>query len=122
MYMHFTNIHVINCQSILRLQCSRINVIAVCIYRYVITLGLWSKYDVVGHYSRFVVRILANLLQYDVTLLYFMPQLYCMQTFNFPFCQVEGKHDSSMTGNVNIVLDTMTQSQQRLDGRKYFLI
>ena len=25
--------------------------IAVCIYRYVITLGLWSKYDVVDHFQ-----------------------------------------------------------------------
>ena len=34
--------------------------IAVCIYRYVITLGLWSKYDVHGHYFRFTVQILVN--------------------------------------------------------------
>ena len=34
--------------------------IAVCIYRYVITLGLWNKYDIDGHYSRFVAHILAN--------------------------------------------------------------
>ena len=34
--------------------------IAVCIYRYVITLGLHSKYDVDGHYFVFAVRILAN--------------------------------------------------------------
>ena len=25
--------------------------IAVCIYRYVITLGLWNKYDIDGHHS-----------------------------------------------------------------------
>ena len=35
------------------------HIIAVCIYRYVITLSLWNKYDI-GHYSRFVARILAN--------------------------------------------------------------
>ena len=32
--------------------------VAVCIYCYVITLGLRSKYDVAGHYSRFALRIL----------------------------------------------------------------
>ena len=35
-------------------------VIAVCIYHYVITLGLWKKYDIDGHYSRFATCILAN--------------------------------------------------------------
>ena len=45
------------------------NIIAVCIYRYVITLGLRSKYDVDGHYFRFAARILANPPQYDATLL-----------------------------------------------------
>ena len=45
---------------------------AVCRYRYVITLGLWSKYNVVDHYSSFAARILANpwdYALYDVTLL-----------------------------------------------------
>ena len=56
--------------------------IVVCIYRYVITLGLHSKYNVDGHYCRFVVRILANPPQYDVMLLCYILQLYCMQTFN----------------------------------------
>ena len=57
--------------------------IAVCIYRYVITMGLRSKYDVDGHYSRFAARILANPPQYDITLLCYIAQLYCMQRFNF---------------------------------------
>ena len=35
-------------------------IIAVCIYCFVITLGLRSKYDVLGHYFRFAARILAN--------------------------------------------------------------
>ena len=30
------------------------NLIAVCIYRYVIAFGLSGKYDMDGHYSRFV--------------------------------------------------------------------
>ena len=34
--------------------------IAVYIDSYVITLGLWAKYDIDGHYFRFVARILAN--------------------------------------------------------------
>ena len=55
---------------------------AVCIYRYVITLDLRSKYDVLGHYFRFAVQILANPRKYDITLLC-IPQLYCMQAFNF---------------------------------------
>ena len=55
--------------------------IAVCVYRYVITMGLCSKYDVDGQYSRFAAQILANP-QYDVTLLCYISQLYCMQTFN----------------------------------------
>ena len=37
-----------------------LGIIAVCIYRYVITLDLRSKYDVDGHYSKFAARILAN--------------------------------------------------------------
>ena len=44
-------------------------------------MGLRSKYDVDGHYSRFAARILANP-QYDVTLLCYIAQLYCMQRFN----------------------------------------
>ena len=56
--------------------------IAVCMYRYVITKGLRSKYDVDGHYSRFMARILVNSPQYKVTLLCYISQLYCMQTFN----------------------------------------
>ena len=43
--------------------------IAVCIYRHVITFELCVKYDVDGHYSRFAARILANPRQYDITLL-----------------------------------------------------
>ena len=35
-------------------------VIVVCIYLYVITLDLRSKYNVDGHYSKFAARILAN--------------------------------------------------------------
>ena len=62
--------------------CYSSHIIAVCIYRYVITLGLRSKYDVGGHYCRFTPRILANPPQYDVTLLCYISQLYCMQTFN----------------------------------------
>ena len=38
------------------------NVIAVCTYRYVITLGLWSKYDIVDQDSRIAVRILEIML------------------------------------------------------------
>ena len=34
--------------------------VAVCMYHYVITMGLWSKYDINGHYFIFTVRILAN--------------------------------------------------------------
>ena len=33
---------------------------AVYIDSYVITLGLWAKYDIDGHYFRFTVQILAN--------------------------------------------------------------
>ena len=33
--------------------------VAACINRYVITLGLWNKYDVDGHYFRFAAQILA---------------------------------------------------------------
>ena len=58
-------------------------VIAVCIHRHVITMGLSSKYDVDGHYSRFAAQILANPPQYDVTLLCYIAQLYCMQRFNY---------------------------------------
>ena len=54
-------------------------------YRYVITLGLRSKYDMDGHYCRFAGQILANPPQYDVTLLCYISQLYCMQTFNYIF-------------------------------------
>ena len=61
--------------------------------RYVITLDLLGKYDVVGHYSRFAARILANLPQYDVTLLCYMPQLYCMQAFN---CSLSGSGTASL--------------------------
>ena len=35
-------------------------VIAVYIDSYVITLGLWAKYDIDGHYSRLAAQILAN--------------------------------------------------------------
>ena len=39
--------------------CTRANVfIAVCIYRYVITLALRSKYDVEEHYFRVTAQIL----------------------------------------------------------------
>ena len=62
-------------------------IFAVCIYRYVITLGLRSKYDVDGHYCRFAPQILGNPPQYDVTLLCYISQLYCMQTFNFIVCK-----------------------------------
>ena len=37
--------------------------IAVCIYRYVITLALHRKYDMDGHYSRFVARILLSMME-----------------------------------------------------------
>ena len=43
-------------------------VIAVIFTAYVITFGLCGKYDV-GHYFRFMARILANPRQYNVTLL-----------------------------------------------------
>ena len=59
-------------------------IFAVCTYRYVITLDLRSKYDMLGHYFRFAVRILANPWKYDITLLC-IPQLYCMQIFNLCF-------------------------------------
>ena len=35
--------------------------IVVCTYNYVITLDLCSKYDVLGHYFRFVAQILNNM-------------------------------------------------------------
>ena len=35
-------------------------IFAVYIDSYVITLGLWAKYDIDGHYFRFAARILAN--------------------------------------------------------------
>ena len=47
--------------------------IVVWISRYVITLGLSNKYDVVDHYSRFTAQILANpwnYTLYDMTLLF----------------------------------------------------
>ena len=34
--------------------------IAVYMDSYVITLGLWAKYDIDGHYFRFTARILVN--------------------------------------------------------------
>ena len=34
--------------------------VAVYIDSYVITLGLWAKYDIDGHYFRFMVQILTN--------------------------------------------------------------
>ena len=34
--------------------------IAVYVDSYVITLGLWAKYDIDGHYFRFTARILVN--------------------------------------------------------------
>ena len=37
-----------------------VSLIAVCIYHYVITFGLRGKYDIDGHYFRFMARILAN--------------------------------------------------------------
>ena len=36
-------------------------VIVVCTYRYVITLDLCSKYDMLGHYFRFMAQILSNM-------------------------------------------------------------
>ena len=36
------------------------SLIVVCTYHYVITSGLHSRYDVDGHYFRFVVQILVN--------------------------------------------------------------
>ena len=35
-------------------------IIAVYIDSYVITFGLWAKYDIDGHYFRFTVQILVN--------------------------------------------------------------
>ena len=43
-------------------------IIAVCIFRYVITLGLHSKYDVDGHFR--------GMNPYDVRLLSYIQQLY----------------------------------------------
>ena len=57
--------------------------IAVCIYRYVITFGLRSKYDVLGHYFIYDSAAIYQQVQYDVTLLCYIAQLYCMQRFNF---------------------------------------
>ena len=58
--------------------------IAVCIYRYVITLRLWSKYDV-GHYSRFALRILEITSCMTSHYCCYVPPLYCMQPFNLTF-------------------------------------
>ena len=41
-------------------------VIAVCIYRYVITFGLRSKYDVFGHYFRFMI-VLPSINKFNMT-------------------------------------------------------
>ena len=51
-----------------------LQIIAVYIYRYVITLSLWNKYDI-GHYSRFAAHILANpceILRCNMPQLYFV--------------------------------------------------
>ena len=39
---------------------------AVCIYRYVITFGLRSKYDVLGHYFRFMI-VLPSINKFNMT-------------------------------------------------------
>ena len=44
----------------------KIYVIAVCIYRYVITFGLRSKYDVLGHYFRFMI-VLPSINKFNMT-------------------------------------------------------
>ena len=41
-------------------------VIAVCIYRYVITFGLRSKYDMLGHYFRFMI-VLPSINEFHMT-------------------------------------------------------
>ena len=60
--------------------CTFPELVAECIYRYVITLGLRSKYDVMVTISdprRESLRLcLAGWPQYDVTLLSYIPQLY----------------------------------------------
>ena len=40
--------------------------IAVCIYRYVITFGLCSKYDVLGHYFIFMI-VLPSINKFNMT-------------------------------------------------------
>ena len=52
------------CKNVVLIFTKWINVIAVCIYRYVITMGLCSKYDMDGHYSdsrRESLQILLNM-------------------------------------------------------------
>ena len=46
-------------------------------------LQIWNS-DLVGHYSRFTARILVNPPHYYITLLCYILQLYCMQTYNLP--------------------------------------
>ena len=43
-----------------------LRIIAVCIYRYVITFGLRSKYDVLGHYFIFMI-VLPSINKFNMT-------------------------------------------------------
>ena len=45
---------------------SQMSIIAVCIYRYVITFGLRSKYDVLGHYFIFMI-VLPSINKFNMT-------------------------------------------------------
>ena len=45
---------------------SMVVLIAVCIYRYVITFGLRSKYDVLGHYFIFMI-VLPSINKFNMT-------------------------------------------------------
>ena len=53
-----------------------------CMYRYVITMGLRSKYDMDGDYFRFAVRILEIMPCMTSHYCCYVPLLYCMQLFN----------------------------------------
>ena len=57
--------------------------IAVCIYRYVITLRLRSKYNVVDHFSRFAARILEITLKMTSHLLLLRTAVVCNHLFYF---------------------------------------
>ena len=67
------------------------NIIAVCIYRYVIIImGLWGKCNVDGHYFIFAAVLANNYVLYDVVTIATLHTaiIFHMQSFNFP-CVVQ---------------------------------